>query len=499
MKKFLALLFVCAGLTAMAAAPQLNTANITKKANAAKVMKANTLTNELTSSMMSSKSALTPAKFFKQNNVTPADNRLARKAPRRLTDDDVAASTYLCYRYLYTFNDSGYLVEQDPWVDGSPQSVYFMVYEGTLYCAGYYWNPMGSTWYLPMDIDYTTNEVNFEVGFICDDSTYTGTYKNYTAANAQSAFGSNAQAGYYRCDTTLLTYLVNEQSFYNEEGTGYDENITGTLYPDGTIIFDGDYGYAYYGNMIVTVRYKRSQTGTASVFSNDTTEIFDIYRGTTFLVATGTHSFDYKGSGTTATTYTGPVYMFQRENTDTVIVWNLFTFGYPGNLMILNEDGTMNFPGQYVYDDEGADAANGDFTLTDDFGFVFDDEGYVDGFNGYGNTGAWTSEKITWPATVFTWEEGGLMYPFFNNVLTYTNGDTFYYPTVTPVGLRGDVNDDQDVTILDVTAMIDALLTEDWDSINYENADCNLDGTVTILDVTTLIDYLLTTEWPAAE
>ena len=493
MKKFLALLFVCAGMTAMAAAPHMNTAQITKKANAPMVMKANTQTNEFAASMKTSKNALTPAKFFKENNLTPADNRMAKQAPRRMSDEDIVNNTYLCYRYLYTFDEEGNMVEQDPWVDGSAQSVYFQIFDDVLYCAGYYWNPMGSTYYLPMDIDYTTGEVNLEVGFGVDDSTFTGTYKYYTATNAPVSGGS---AGYYRMDTILKTYLVNEQYFYSEEGTGYDENVTGHLYSDGTIMFDGEYGYAYFGSMVVNTYYRRTQTQSASRVATDTTALLDLYRGTDFLVATGTHSFDFKGSGTTATTYTGPVYMFQRENTDTVIVWNLFTFGYPGNLMILNEDGTMSFPGQYVYDDEGEDAANGDFELDENYGFIFDDQGYVDGFNGYGNTGAWTSEKITWPATVFTYESGGLMYPFFNNILKYTNGDTFYYPTpVGPVVLRGDANNDQQVTIGDVTALIDALLTEDWDSINYDNGDCNEDGTVTIGDVTALIDFLLTGVW----
>ena len=61
--------------------------------------------------------------------------------------------------------------------------------------------------------------------------------------------------------------------------------------------------------------------------------------------------------------------------------------------------------------------------------------------------------------------------------------------------LRGDVNGDNDVTIADVSALIDLLL-EGETSNNY-GADANLDGNVTIADVSTLIDYLLYGEWPA--
>ena len=65
-----------------------------------------------------------------------------------------------------------------------------------------------------------------------------------------------------------------------------------------------------------------------------------------------------------------------------------------------------------------------------------------------------------------------------------------------PEGLRGDVNDSGDVTIGDVSALIDYLLTKDPNSINMGNADCNLDEAVTIGDVSSLIDYLLAKQWP---
>ena len=65
-----------------------------------------------------------------------------------------------------------------------------------------------------------------------------------------------------------------------------------------------------------------------------------------------------------------------------------------------------------------------------------------------------------------------------------------------PQGLRGDVNLDGDVTIADVTALIDYLLTGDATGLSLDNADCNLDEDVTIGDVTTLIDFLLTGNWP---
>ena len=63
--------------------------------------------------------------------------------------------------------------------------------------------------------------------------------------------------------------------------------------------------------------------------------------------------------------------------------------------------------------------------------------------------------------------------------------------------LRGDVNDDNNVSIADVTALIDYLLSGDATGVNLANADCNLDENVSIADVTALIDYLLSGSWPA--
>ena len=58
--------------------------------------------------------------------------------------------------------------------------------------------------------------------------------------------------------------------------------------------------------------------------------------------------------------------------------------------------------------------------------------------------------------------------------------------------LRGDVDGDGNVTISDVTALIDYLLSGETPP---EAADCDQDGTISISDVTALIDYLLVGHW----
>jgi hypothetical protein len=57
--------------------------------------------------------------------------------------------------------------------------------------------------------------------------------------------------------------------------------------------------------------------------------------------------------------------------------------------------------------------------------------------------------------------------------------------------LPGDVNDDGKVTISDVTALIDYLLSGDSISFNEGNADVDGNGIIAIGDVSKLIDNLL--------
>ena len=58
--------------------------------------------------------------------------------------------------------------------------------------------------------------------------------------------------------------------------------------------------------------------------------------------------------------------------------------------------------------------------------------------------------------------------------------------------MRGDVDQDGRVTISDVTALIDILLSGETAP---QTADCNQDSSVNISDVTALIDYLLSGKW----
>ena len=71
---------------------------------------------------------------------------------------------------------------------------------------------------------------------------------------------------------------------------------------------------------------------------------------------------------------------------------------------------------------------------------------------------------------------------------TYTEGES--------ESLRGDVNKDHEVSIADVSALIDYLLGNEVDPFDAEAANCDLseDG-ISIADVSALIDYLLSGAW----
>ena len=103
--------------------------------------------------------------------------------------------------------------------------------------------------------------------------------------------------------------------------------------------------------------------------------------------------------------------------------------------------------------------------------------------------------NITYPTI-----EEGKTYDVEGMVSYYNNAVQIMPIAVTesqaaPAGLRGDVNMDENVSIADVTALIDYLLNHDASTISLQNADCNLDENISIADVTALIDYLLSKHW----
>ena len=202
-----------------------------------------------------------------------------------------------------------------------------------------------------------------------------------------------------------------------------------------------------------------------------------------FLVPTLVESYSPHSSLYKASTglHQAPVYMFQYDDS-TVIVFNLFGLGSTYNALYINEDSTMNLPGQALYYDQDLNDDFCNYSLVNDTLVL-------------GNTGVATPDVITWDLTVPHGLDNSYPGYFENNRLYFTDGNQFILPV--PF-LRGDVNRDRKVSITDVTILINSLLTDVYDygaHFSTEAADVNHDGRISISDVSALTNYLLSGIW----
>ena len=468
MKKFLALLFVCAGLTAMAA-PHVNKAELTQANKGQMVMKANNLTNNLTAGV--TKNFMEAAK--KNVQMNHATNLVNKRAPRRLSNEEIINIPYVCFLYAYdVLGDEP--VEADPYFAGGGAYWYPDTSQG-LYFAGLYWDQDGSTYYLPLDIDYATGEVALKWGTLLADDTV-----------------STLPGGRNRTDTITYSMLVSQAYWENQEKT----DCKGTLYEDGSIIFDDNYVY-YFEQLVQTYRNNQLRT-------SDTTVIATMFVGTEILAANGVMTYINEQNGKAEES---PVYMFQEG--DVLTVGNMWNYGVPTCKMTLVEGGKALYEcAEFNPEDSITYLSNPIWDVNDTWiagglgmfypvgSYELDEEGYITDYT-WGFEADATPDEITWP---YTMPSNGyhFLYGYQNNVLKYTNGNKFELPG--GGFTRGDVDNDGNVAIADVTALIDALLSgnfDDGDEFSSDAADCDLDGEIAIADVTTLIDYLLSGNWPA--
>ena len=144
---------------------------------------------------------------------------------------------------------------------------------------------------------------------------------------------------------------------------------------------------------------------------------------------------------------------------------------------------TISAPIYFVFADGGPDEWNDDWTA----------------FNSsyrYGpastftvNTGSQytTAKRDNNASYYFTGDGSDYLFTFDADNLTFSIEVIEQQPLVNP----GDVNGDGQLTIADVTMLIDYLLGSEPASFNVVNADVNHDSGITIADVTRLIDMLL--------
>lgn len=480
MKKVLFLLCACACLAATATIMPTNKANF-QAVRGEKVMSRHTTADILTPSVSpnpSYKKFMEGAKKSLQDKKVNHDNLVNKRAPQRLSDDEIVSNPYVCFLYVYDFDfDNGEYVPSDPYFAGSGAYWYPDASNG-LYFGGFYWDENGSTYYLPIDIDYSTGEVALPWGILLRDDSIIGTARN-------------------RTDTVWFEILVSQAYFeYDEQA-----DCMGTLYSDGSIIFDDN--YVYYAYQEIRQYSNRVLTRT------EINEAAKIYVGTEILAANGRLDFIHEQNGKADHNY---VYMFQNEVGDSLYVGNLWDFGVPNALMNLTCDSTMYYPcaefdevesitylSNPIWDvnDSWISGGLGEFYPISSY--ELDEDGYVIDYT-WGMDGTATPEQVSWPYTM-PCNGYHFLYGYLNNVLTWiNNGNKFIIPTPpTPPAPRGDVNNNGDIDIYDVITLIDHLRSGDLDdspAFSSEASDCNQDFSIGWDDIDALYDYLLTGAWP---
>ena len=475
MKRVFFLLCACACLAATAAILPDKRAEL-HDVHLEKVMKHQKFDNLLKTTVAPEPGGATYKQFMDgakkslQDKKVNRENLVNKRAPRRLSDNDIINNLYVCFLYAYDVMD-GEPVEADPFFAGMGAYWYPDASDG-LYFAGFYWDQDGSTYYLPIDVDYSTGEVSLPWGILLRDDSIIGTARN-------------------RTDTVWFEMIVSEAYWNEMEQT----DCMGTLYNDGSIIFDDN--YVYY-------TYKEERKYQNRVLVNtDITEAATMFVGTEILAANGILTYNMEKDGSYDES---PVYMYEDDNYD-LYVGNMWNYGMPYCKMTLTEDykaiyncaefdpvDSVTYLSNPMWDvnDTWISGGLGMFYPVSDY--QLDSQGYVIGYT-WGFEADGTPDQITWPYTM-PCNGYHFLYGFENNVLTYTNGNIFIYPTAI---VRGDVNIDGTIDIYDVISLVDHLRSGDFDdSDNFrgDNADANGNGEIGFDDIDAIYDYLMTGTWP---
>lgn len=534
MKKLIALMFVCAGLTAMAAVPHVNNAKVVSgKADKSMVLKANTLSNQLSApamKMAADKNAMPIQKFFAEKKVTPADNKLMKKAPRRVTADDIMA-TKIAFLEGFEYNeDSAGLVEAVQHYTGGweveMEEAGDNVFNAYLYFTG-----------IPFEItvDYSAETVEMTTGYL-----YGMQWSDTTKSGKTTTIE----------DTTEYIFLVDEAYMLSDDENADFSNLQGELYEDGTIFIPD--GWLIYDLCYTVKRVIRS--GNTTTTYDTVPSISNFFHNTYLMTSNATHSYtshyskdivdEYVAAGYPASYFepedeSVPVYMFQYNDT-IAVAWNVFGMGQRGRAMYIYEDGTMEMPGDVAYEaSNGRDYEN----ISVGWDAVADTADWNNA--SYWTIGTVTPTKIAWGENcLYDFNSGYYLISYFgNNELTFTTDEYFMLGyTTTPV-ITYEVNDDnvvvtaapgdeEEATVLlgiydaetEMVTWVDNPYTiertdadqtiifaaralaygknvSEWavaeitipalEGPSFLRGDVDMDGSVGISDVSALIDYLL--------
>lgn len=569
MKHFFLILIclsVCLGVSG--ATPRLNSDKkaVTGKPDITLLKKDNRVLKRLTSPVMTGNKidVITPQRFFIEHNVNPNDNRLLKKAPRRVGADELL-SAKIAFMECYEYDSETGLVERSKcYYDGGWDVDMEMVDDGVFYAYVYY-NQIP----VCINVDYSTSTAEMVMDVV-------GAWQ----------WADTVKTGTMITINDTIEYIAIFDENYMLSGDEEPMNLSGTLYDDGTLWFPD--GWCLYQIDYVTKTVTRSGR---TVVTRDTVEsVTDFFRDTYLMTANANHSFkcDYQyTSGNTVTVEENcNAYMFQYDDS-TVVAWNMWGVGGRGNFMYIHEDGSMEMPiGQVVgtrdvaeleevypeYDwSEGYENILMNYDMAADT-YIYDDIVGV----AFEDAVCWDASQL-WNYCTYNGSYYALpSYPMYDNLLEFTDGsrfmfgkaetpqivvtegnDSYTFTAVTGDGsqpylfamdpvtgalqemltnpyivvrtdedqeinlaaiadgydigknmsemacgtyvvpalqnptVKGDVNGDGCVNIMDVTALIDLLLQTDGSVADYDFADINSNGVLDIADLVALIDMIL--------
>ena len=418
------LFFILMGMTlclAATAAPQRLQGKLKSAGNRvdlSKLKKHDFLIQQMSAPVMSGdKSVLPLNECFTRRGVTPDDNPLMKKAPRRLSAQDLLSTKVVfkeCFDYDYY---TGEVVRAACYYDGG-WDVEMEQMDYGLY--GAYIDFLSVPANIYVDFNTKTAEMVMDCmgGWQWADSTVSGRTKTVN-------------------DTTMYLFMVDEAYMLGQNDEMTD--ISGTVYSDGSLYFPDGWCYVMIDYVTKTVTNYNGVTNT----TRDTVMTMSpFYRNTYLMTPNATHDYDLEytvGGRTYVDHYTDNAYMFQFDDS-TAVAWNLWGCGGRGVYMNIHEDGTMVFPAFQL-------AGTVDMTPYEEAYPEFDwSEGYENVIVGYDESndsyyysdimGTVSPEAITWGG-IQLWNYCTLdgvyyavrTYPLVNNELRFVDGESFLLGT----------------------------------------------------------------------
>ena len=470
MKKICLLILLCAGVALSMMAGMAPTAD---RKHPSREMIGRAVQGHLPNAATKAPSSL--QRVMLDRGLTPDDNPLTKKAPRRLSVDDMSGirlASLKCLDY-----DENFVLSDTPFYLGWKTNFGSVEYDSV------------NTY---LEIDSIYGDYNMYVDLDIDAAEAVLYY------GAISSTSSSNISGAYRYDTTTVAYVLDWAEFV--EGDVVDMN-TGRIYSDGSIVFDGNFLFMF--DEVTT----KTNIITHQVTRDTTCVVSPVISNLSLFVPNGIHEFDVfvrphsvitdsslldslysvqiasgwgyvGGLGGTAdingvigrkidprkpgnpgssgnvrlmmptsevlgneqdaeperithnpvfnNEHSEPVYMYQLNGT-TVGVYNLYGTGVIENYLKICEDGTMFFPSQVIGHGGGAESIIyncSDNTQTQKLEL--------------GSWGLYSSDTIQWdntiPVDISVGPEGsGKVYE--NNKLYFTDGATFTYQETVPENL----------------------------------------------------------------